>query len=143
MQGTMGYRRKSRELVLQMLFHLDLNKDQGDWRERFWQIHPAPKEVRSFADLLLDGVLAHQEEIDKMIRKHAQHWTLDRMSIVDRNILRSAIYEMLYLADVPIHVAINEAIEVAKRFSDDQSGAFINGILDHLMREESLARRSV
>lgn len=137
----MGYRRKSRELALQMLFHLDINKDSLGWRERYWELHPAPEEIRRFADSLVDGVLQNQNEIDRLIGKHAYHWTLDRMSIVDRNILRCAVFEILFLIEVPTNVAINEAIEIAKRYSDQDAGSFVNGILDHLVKEEAIAKR--
>lgn len=137
----MGYRRKSRELALQMLFHLDVNKNGPDWRKHFWEIHSAPVEAKAFAEYLVDGVLVHQTEIDRLINKHAQHWTLNRMSIIDRNILRCAIFELLMVTDIPANVTINEAIEIAKRYSDQESGAFVNGILDHIVKEESLAKK--
>ncbi|MBI3610110.1 MAG: transcription antitermination factor NusB [Nitrospirae bacterium] len=137
----MGFRRKSRELALQMLFLLDVNKDGPDWRKQFWELHPAPPDVAAFADRLVDGVLDHQAEIDRLIQKHALHWTLNRMSIVDRNILRCAVFELLVLSDVPAKVTMNEAIEIAKRYSDAESGAFVNGILDHIVREESIAKK--
>jgi len=139
----MGYRRKSRELALQMLFQLDVNKNGPDWRKHFWELHPAPMEARAFADALVDGVLKHQTDIDRLIQKHAQHWTLKRMSIIDRNILRCAIFELLMLSDIPAKVTINEAIEIAKRYSDDEASAFVNGILDHIIKEESLAKKGV
>jgi transcription antitermination protein NusB len=137
----MGFRRKSRELALQMLFHLDVNKDGSGWREHFWGLHPAPPEVRVFADRLVDGVIENQLVIDRMIQKHALHWTIGRMSIIDRNILRCAVFELLNLSDIPATVTINEAIEIAKRYSDEESGAFVNGILDHIVKEESLAKK--
>ena len=140
-ENLMGLRRKSRELALQMLFQLDVNKDRELWRERFWKLHPAPPEVKAFADRLVDGVLDQQPEIDRLIQKHALHWTLNRMSIVDRNVLRYAIFELLFMAVIPTSVVINEAIEISKRYSDEQAGAFVNGILDHILKEESVAQR--
>lgn len=137
----MGLRRKSRELALQLLFQLDVNKDGPDWRKQFWKVHPAPPGVRAFADRLVDGVLANQVEIDRLIQKHALNWTLNRMSIIDRNILRCAVFEILMLSDVPVKVTINEAIEIAKRYSDEESGAFVNGILDHIVKEEALVKK--
>jgi N utilization substance protein B len=89
-----------------------------------------------YAGTLLAGIREKGELIDQMIRKHAQNWRLERMSAVDRNILRIAVYEMSYQDDVPSSVAINEAVEIAKRFSTDDSGPFINGILDAMAREE-------
>ncbi len=137
----MGYRRQAREFALQMLFHLDVNKDQPDWREEFWTLHPAPREVRQFADLLVEGVLSRHGVIDALIGKHALNWSLSRMSIVDRNILRSALFEMLFYGETPFNVVLNEAIEIAKRFSDEQAAGFINGILDSILKEGALADR--
>jgi N utilization substance protein B len=137
----MGFRRKSRELALQMLFQLDVNKDGPNWRKQFWDLHPAPPDVKTFSEQLVDGVLKHQEEIDRLIQKHALNWALSRMSIIDRNILRCAVYELLGLSDIPAKVTINEAIEIAKRYSDEESGAFVNGILDHIVKEESFAKK--
>ena len=124
-----------------MLFHLDVNKDGPYWRKQYWELHPAPPDVKAFTDQLVDGVLQHQAEIDRLIQKHALNWTLNRMSIIDRNILRCAVFELLMLSDVPATVTINEAIEIAKRYSDEESGAFVNGILDHIVKEESLVKK--
>src|SRR3989338_2249664 len=137
----MGFRRKSRELALQMLFQLDVNKDGPNGRKQFWELHPAQQEVKTFAEQLVDGVLRHQEEIDGLIQKHALNWTLSRMSIIDRNILRCAVFELLVLQDIPAKVTMNEAIEIAKRYSDEESGAFVNGILDHIVKEEFFAKK--
>jgi N utilization substance protein B len=86
-------------------------------------------------------VLQHQEEIDRLIQKHALNWTIGRMSIIDRNILRCAVFELLKISDIPAKVTLNEAIEIAKRYSDEESGAFVNGILDHLVKEESFSKK--
>jgi len=134
----MGYRRKARELALQMLFHLEFNKDAQGWRDTFWQIHPAVSSVREFADRLVTGVIQNQKTIDDLIQKHAQHWTLERMTAVDRNILRMAIYELMAIEEIPVKVTLNEAIEIAKRYGDEVSGAFVNGILDHMVKEKDL-----
>ncbi|MCK6461214.1 MAG: transcription antitermination factor NusB [Planctomycetes bacterium] len=99
---------------------------------------PDEAEAHEFARQLLSGTLDNQEEIDKAISGAAQNWHLRRMAIVDRNILRMAVYEMLFLKDIPAKVSINEAIEMGKRFSTQQSGAFINGILDRIRRERNL-----
>ncbi len=137
----MGFRRKSRELALQMLFQLDVNKDGPNWRKQFWELHPAPPDVKTFAEQLVEGVLSHQETIDGLIQKHALNWTISRMSIIDRNILRCAVFELLILSDIPARVTMNEAIEIAKRYSDEESGAFVNGILDHIVKEESFSKK--
>jgi transcription antitermination protein NusB len=137
----MGFRRKSRELALQMLFQLDVHKGGLNWRKQFWEIHPAPPKVRAFTEQLVDGVLQHQEDIDRLIQKHALNWTIGRMSIIDRNILRCAVYELLRVSDIPAKVTMNEAIEIAKRYSDEESGAFVNGILDHIVKEETFSKK--
>jgi transcription antitermination factor NusB len=98
----------------------------------------ANEDVRRFALDLVDGTLDAQEEIDAIITDAAQNWQLRRMAIVDRNVLRMAIYEMLHAADIPAKVSINEAIELGKRYSTQQSGSFINGILDRIRRERQL-----
>ncbi|HEY4485376.1 MAG TPA: transcription antitermination factor NusB [Nitrospiria bacterium] len=136
----MGSRRKSRELALQMLFQLDTNKDRSGWRALFWTLHPAEPEIRAFSERLLDGVMTHQEEIDRLIQKHATNWKISRMPVVDRNILRCAVFELLHEKDVPASVVIDEAIEIAKRFSDENAGAFVNGVLDHIVKEVSLVQ---
>ena len=132
----MGYRRKARELALQLLFHYEFNKETPDWRKDFWKDRAATDSVQGFADQLVSGVVQNQKTIDDLIEKHAEHWSLDRMTAVDRNVLRIAVYELMYVEEIPSKVTINEAIEIAKRYGDEGSGAFVNGILDHIIREE-------
>ncbi len=131
----MGDRRKARELALQMLFHLEFNKDDQRWRKTFWEIHPAPPQVQDFASQLVSGVIQDQKTIDGLIRKHAQHWALERITAVDRNMLRIAICELMVMEDIPVKVTLNEAIEIAKRYGDEMSGAFVNGILDQVVKD--------
>jgi transcription antitermination protein NusB len=131
----MGDRRRARELALQMLFHLEFNKDDERWRKTFWNIHPAAPSVRDFADQIVSGVIQYQKTIDDLIRKHAQHWALERMTAVDRNIMRIGICELMVMEDVPAKVTLNEAIEIAKRYGDEVSGAFVNGILDQVFKD--------
>lgn len=133
----MGLRRRSRELAMQVLFQgefeKDLNVEQGLalYRESF----DSEPEIWDFAKNLIRGVILHREQIDQKIQSHSSHWKLDRMSIVDRNILRIAAFEMMFLQeDVPRNVVINEAIEVAKKFGATDSSGFVNGILDQLSR---------
>lgn len=90
------------------------------------------REVREFAAALADGTLAHLVEIDALIAERAEHWKIERMPIVDRNILRLGVYELLFRDDIPPKVSINEAVDLAKRYCDEPSGAFINGVLDNL-----------
>ena len=81
-------------------------------------------------------MISHVTELDKLIGQYAENWTVSRMAVIDRNVLRIAVYELLHLADVPARVTMNEAIDIVKRFGDDQSGAFVNGILDRMLKEE-------
>jgi N utilization substance protein B len=94
-----------------------------------------PEDVRSFAETIVRGTKAQQEKIDELIGRFAEHWDLDRMAVVDRNILRAGIFELLWAGDIPPKVAINEALEVARKFSTEESTRFINGILDRVLRE--------
>jgi len=133
-----GRRRQARECALQLLYELDVrgDSDPGPVIDAFWGRQPAvPDEVRTFADALVRGVQANQPKIDELIARFAEHWELDRMAVVDRNVLRAGIWELLWGADVPPKVAINEALEIARRFSTEESTRFINGLLDRVRRE--------
>ena len=133
----MGVRHRGREYALQILFALDHNEktDFYDIRKTFWQGTRAPAEVRAFAELLVGGMLENREQIDDLIVRTSENWRLDRMNGVDRNVLRMAAFELLFLDDIPISVTINEAVEIGKKFGSEESGAFINGILDRIARE--------
>ena len=135
----MMLRRKAREYALQMLFQFDVTRKQDGLMDHFWAQRKVIHAVRDFADCLVEGVLKNLDEIDGMIKKYAQHWSLERIGTVDRNILRFAIYEILYREDIPAKVTINEAIEITKKYADEGSSAFINGILDKIVREEGRA----
>src|SRR5205814_10449667 len=101
----------------------------------FWDFCPVKPNVREFAEPLIQGMVLHQEEIDEQIRKYCENYNLNRISAVDRNVLRLAIYEMLHRDDIPPVVSINEAIELAKTFGGAESGAFVNGILDRVRKD--------
>ncbi len=133
----MGRRRKAREVALQFLYQLDLQgeDDPGPHAAEFWARHPVDEPTRAFAERLVRGVKQNQAKIDGIITQYAEHWDLERMAVVDRNILRMAIHELMAGEDVPGKVAINEAIEIAKKFGTRESGRFINGILDRVYRE--------
>src|SRR5436190_3695883 len=138
----MGSRRKARECALQMLFQWDITHDLIDQiAVTFWDGHDGKdgqeeaEETRTFAEALASGTVAHVEKIDVLIARHAENWRLDRMAVVDRNLLRLATYEFLYDAETPKTVVINEAIEIARRFSSQESPQFINGILDSIRKE--------
>jgi transcription antitermination protein NusB len=133
----MGKRRKGREVALQFLYQLDLHGagDPAPYEKEFWGRHPVDPDTRSFADSLVRGTKQHQGKTDQLITQYAEHWDLDRMAVVDRNILRLAVHELLWQPDVPPKVAINEAIELAKKFGTADSSRFINGLLDRILKE--------
>ncbi len=161
MMSNMGQRREARERAVQFLFQHDLNppenleealghfwssqrataiaqeKTGANWGEAIQLPPPSAEELgtRLFADKLIRGVLQHRADLDKKIQEHAQNWDLHRMAVVDRNILRLAIFEMLYRDDIPPIVSINEAVDVAKKYSTQDSGKFVNGILDKVKGE--------
>jgi len=142
----MGKRREGREVALQLLFHWDLNVQQslgGAELELFWEFRPSIQGVRTFATNLLNGVIARQATIDEKITKYTANYELKRISAVDRNILRMAIYEMLYAEDVPPIVAINEAIDIAKKFGTEESGKFVNGVLDRVKLDLNRPLRTI
>ena len=132
----MGPRRKGREYALQMLFQWDITRDSIEQiAATFFENHDEPAAVVNFARLLVTRTVEHIEEIDPLIQRHAEHWRLDRMATVDRNILRLATQEFRYDTETPKTVVINEAIEIARRFSSQESPQFINGILDSIKKE--------
>lgn len=133
----MGKRRKARELALQLLYQLDVQGEgsPGPHLDEFWTRHPVDVEVREFAEALVRGTKLHEAKIDEMIAQYAENWDLDRMAVVDRNILREGIFELLWMIEIPPKVAINEALEVAKKFSTRESSRFINGVLDRVRKE--------
>ena len=133
----MRNRTRARECALQMLYQADIRHGSADEiKQEFWQTDaPVEAEVQQFATHLFDGTLAHQAELDALIGKYADNWNMKRMAVIDRNILRLGVFELLHVADVPPKVCINEAIELAKRFGDAESGKFINGILDAIHKK--------
>ncbi|HEX9147730.1 MAG TPA: transcription antitermination factor NusB [Thermoanaerobaculia bacterium] len=131
----MGARRKARELALQMLFEHDVaGTAPDDMFRRSGDLHKVSEGVRDFTKRLVSGTLEHRDSLDAMISKQAEHWRLMRMPIVDRNILRMALFELLHEPDTPRPVVIDEALEIAKRFSTPRSSQFINGILDGVLK---------
>jgi transcription antitermination protein NusB len=166
----MGIRREARERAVQFLFQHDLNQPENldealrlfwdsqraaalaeekgvaRWGETVELPPPSTEElaVRTFAEPLIRGTIERGADLDAQIKKYAKNWDLHRMAVVDRNVLRLAIYEMLYREDIPPVVSINEAVDIAKRFSTEESGKFVNGILDKvkgdLMRPARLVK---
>ncbi len=132
-------RRQGREAALQLLYASDLEGQLqgGQNRDDFWRLCQAKPEGREFAEDLVNGVLDRLEEIDTLLIKVVENYQLHRIDPVDRNLLRIAIYELLYVDSVPDAVVINEAIEIAKVFGTNQSSAFVNGVLDRVRREYS------
>lgn len=129
----MGTRRRSRVLAMQALFDMDISQDISEERlEHFYNHFSPSKKTLPFFVKLTKGVIKYRAEIDTLIERYSSNWKISRMSCVDRNIMRVAIYEMLYCQDIPVKVSINEAIDVAKKFGNEESGAFINGILDSI-----------
>jgi len=133
----MSLRRKGRELALQILYQWDIHRNTAGWLEDFWAQNPAHSEAKTFAEALVSGVITHADELDGLLGRYAEHWTVHRMAITDRTVLRMAVYELLYMPEVPARVTLSEAIEVVKLFGDEQSGSFVNGILDCILREDS------
>jgi len=133
----MGTRRKSRELTLQMLFQWDMGKQLPEQVQKsFWaERGEVDQETRNFSDDLFRVAVDRQQEIDDLIQKHAQHWRMERMAAVDRNVLRTGVAEMLGPHHTPRPVVINEALEIARKFSAPESVHFINGVLDSVGKE--------
>jgi transcription antitermination protein NusB len=138
----MGTRRKSRELALQMLFQADLGRQGADdVRRTFWaERNEVGEDVRGFADDLFRTATERTADIDALIEGHAQHWRMERMATVDRNIMRAAVAEFLGHPRTPRAVVINEAIEIARKFSSPESVQFINGVLDSVGRDLEKAK---
>ncbi len=132
----MRKRTKSREAALQILYQIEMTQDSHEKaRQVYWENNPADSEIREFADQLVVGVIQHREPIDQWIAKCADNWDITRMAAVDKNILRLASYELLYTEEIPPKVAINEAVELAKKYGDTDSSKFVNGVLDKIHKE--------
>lgn len=152
--SRIGPRRHARECAVQILYQLDAQLSGGKAHEQvereldlyFSHLFPGEEfettalspEVESFARRLVEGVAARSQEVDDTIQQASQNWRLERMSRVDRNVLRLAVFEMLHLSESPRRVVLNEAIELAKKFGTQESGAFINGILDRIGHEHGM-----
>jgi len=127
-------RRRAREYALQILFQLELtgNKLSDKVFQEFWEGNDEEQEVKEFTYQIVENTRAHLGEIDEIIKKAAEHWAIYRMAVIDRSILRAATYELAYRTDIPKSVVINEALEIAKKYSTEESAPFINGILDKI-----------
>lgn len=129
----MGKRRRSRELAIKVLFHLEFSRDDpGKTFDLICNNFGASEDIKSFSKELVLGVCIYIKELDNLVDKASQNWRLERIAKVDRSILRLALYELLYRDDIPPKVSINEAVDLGKKFSTEESGAFINGVLDKI-----------
>mgnify|MGYP003575776909 CR=1 FL=1 len=132
-----GSRHQSRERALQILFQYDIHGKPGLWLDEFWKQYKVSEDVKAFAEQLVNGVIEHKKDLDALIGRHATNWKVSRMQIVDRNILRLGAYELLHLHEMPAKVTLNEAIELAKDFGDEEAAKFVNGILDKVLTTEA------
>jgi N utilization substance protein B len=133
----MRKRTKSRESALKILYAIDITGDEPkECIDKFWKGEDQnDTEVKTFANSLVLGTSSKRKEIDKMISERATNWQMERMAVIDRNILRLAAYELLYVEEIPPKVTINEAIDIAKRYGDSESGKFVNGVLDKINKD--------
>jgi N utilization substance protein B len=129
----MGTRHQARERALQILFQYDIHGKPGLWLDEFWKQVPEGDDTRPFAEQVVQGVLDHKKELDTLIGRYATNWTVARMPIVDRNILRAGLFELLWMDEVPAKVTMDESIELAKSFGDEQASKFVNGVLDKVL----------
>jgi N utilization substance protein B len=131
----MGQRRKARESAVQLLYQLEFDPAEAEGViASFWKKKKAPQETQEYSRWLVRGILSHKDEIDEAIQSISEHWRIARMALVDRNILRLAAFEMLYSRHIAPAIVINEAIEIAKKFSGPEAATFVNGILDALRK---------
>ena len=129
----MRKRTRARECALQVLYTIDLTGEEPrEVLPCFWEVHPEEEAVVEYTALLVEGVVKNRPSLDEVITTHAKNWDMERMTVIDRNILRMAAFELLHLEEVPPKVALNEAIDIAKRYGDKDSGKFVNGILDKI-----------
>jgi N utilization substance protein B len=136
----MGKRRQAREAALKLLYALEMTQVRAEEiLAAPWTLDIVPEEAREFTTALVLGAMTHREDIDVLIQTASLHWSLERIGLVERNILRSAIYELLYMPDIPPKVTINEAVEIAKRYGAAEASVFVNGILDRI-KQDALPR---
>ncbi|MBU0478878.1 transcription antitermination factor NusB [bacterium] len=148
----MGSRRKGRELVLTLLYRTEFSSDKNIKRaiENIIKLDPTGLDVeqygsdtRDFAEDLFRGVLANREIIDKLLEKYLEHWEISRVAVIDKSIIKMAIYEILFRDDIPDVVSIDEAVELAKKYSTENSGGFVNGILDRIRKDKREILKSI
>ena len=135
----MRKRRRAREWAIKILYQLEITRAEPiEVLENFWQDFKEIKEIKDFASSLILGVYQEIGQLDETISKYASNWSLERMAVIDKNILRLGTYELLFRKDIPPKVSINEAIDLAKKYGGEDSGSFINGVLDKIKQEEKI-----
>lgn len=139
----MGKRRKARESTLQILFQVEFDDTQPEKIiDSFWKNRRATKEIKEYSQWLVEGITSHREEIDRLIQSVSENWRISRMAIVDRNVLRMAVFELLYEENLVPAIVINEAIEIAKKYSSEEGATFVNGILDAVRKKIQKMKKS-
>ncbi|NIM59171.1 MAG: transcription antitermination factor NusB [Candidatus Aminicenantes bacterium] len=140
----MGRRRKAREETLRILFRLEFeNKQIEKTLNQYWESKKTTEEIKEYSTWLVNGIISDQEKIDNIIQQVSEHWRISRMAIVDRNILRMAVFELLYEKNIAPAIIINEAIEIAKKYSGDEAATFVNGILDAIRKNLKDIKKSL
>jgi N utilization substance protein B len=140
----MGRRRKAREDTLRILFRLEFeNKQIEKTLDQYWKSKKASEEIKEYSTWLVNGVISDQAKIDNIIQQVSEHWRISRMALVDRNILRMAVFELLYEENIAPAIVINEAIEIAKKYSGEEAATFVNGILDAVRKELKDIKKSL
>ena len=135
----MGLRTKSREIALCILYAIDISHQ--DWHtslNNYLKNYPGNEAARAFSFQLVEGTVDNLPNLDSVIKKHVKNWKINRMAVIDRNILRIASFELMFIKDIPFKVSINEAVELAKKFGDMNSPRFVNGILDKIFKSEMI-----
>jgi N utilization substance protein B len=129
----MGKRRNARESALQVLYHLDFDDIPSEYALRlYWRERKAPDDVKDYTGWIVSGIISHREMIDEIIHSHSDNWRISRMAVVDRNILRIAVFELVFEKNIAAAIILDEAIEIAKKFSSEKAANFVNGILDSI-----------
>jgi len=140
----MGQRRKAREEALRILFRLEFENSQAEKTlNQYWENKKASEEIKEYSNWLVNGIISNQSKIDNIIQQVSEHWRISRMALVDRNILRMAVFELLYEENVAPAIVINEAIEIAKKYSGDEAATFVNGVLDAIRKSLKDIKKSL
>ncbi len=140
----MGRRRKAREETLRILFRLEFESKQiAKTLDQYWESKKTSEEIKEYSTWLVKGIISDLAKIDNIIQQVSEHWRISRMALVDRNILRMAVFELLYEENIAPAIIINEAIEIAKKYSGDEAGTFVNGILDAVRKDLKDIKKSL